>query len=83
VSVTDDGGGAVAPGPGNHGSTAIGLVGNDGAMAVAPGLANDGAGVIGMRERAVALGGTLDAGPRNGGGFAVIATLPVLTGPAA
>jgi signal transduction histidine kinase len=30
-----------------------------------------------MRERARLLGGTLDAGPRPGGGFAVRADLPV------
>ncbi|HEU5354866.1 MAG TPA: histidine kinase [Actinocrinis sp.] len=34
-------------------------------------------GIIGMRERARLLGGTLDAGPRSGGGFAVCADLPV------
>ncbi len=34
-------------------------------------------GIIGMRERARLLGGTLDAGPRPGGGFAVRADLPV------
>jgi signal transduction histidine kinase len=36
-----------------------------------------GHGIIGMRERAQALGGTLDAGPRPGGGFEVRAWLPL------
>jgi signal transduction histidine kinase len=35
-----------------------------------------GHGIEGMRERAEALGGTLDAGPRRSGGFAVRARLP-------
>jgi signal transduction histidine kinase len=34
-------------------------------------------GIVGMRERAAAFGGTLDAGPRPGGGFRVRAFLPV------
>jgi signal transduction histidine kinase len=42
------------------------------------GPAGDGNGIVGMRERAVALGGTLDAGPRPGGGFGVRASLPLL-----
>ena len=37
-----------------------------------------GNGVVGMRERAAALDGVLDIGPRPGGGFAVVATLPLL-----
>ncbi|MGW1888071.1 sensor histidine kinase [Streptomyces sp. NPDC001970] len=36
-----------------------------------------GHGLIGMRERVTALGGTLTAGPRYGGGFRVQAILPV------
>jgi signal transduction histidine kinase len=39
--------------------------------------AGGGQGIPGMRERAAALGGTLEAGPRAGGGFRVRATLPV------
>jgi signal transduction histidine kinase len=36
-----------------------------------------GTGVAGMRERAAAFGGTLDAGPRPGGGWRVRAVLPL------
>ncbi len=36
----------------------------------------DGHGIVGMRERVLAVGGELDAGPRPGGGFRVRATLP-------
>jgi signal transduction histidine kinase len=42
--------------------------------AAAPGT---GSGVRGMRERALAAGGTLEAGPVDGGGWRVLATLPV------
>jgi signal transduction histidine kinase len=41
--------------------------------------ANGGHGLNGMRERAASLGGKLTAGPRPGGGFAVNATLPVVS----
>jgi signal transduction histidine kinase len=34
-------------------------------------------GIAGMQERAAALGGTVDAGPRQGGGFRVRAHLPI------
>lgn len=36
-----------------------------------------GHGLVGMRERAIAVGGSLDAGPRRDGGFRVQAHLPV------
>ncbi|MEE1767349.1 histidine kinase [Streptomyces sp. JV185] len=39
--------------------------------------AGGGHGLLGMRERVTALGGTLTAGPRYGGGFRVHAILPV------
>jgi signal transduction histidine kinase len=38
---------------------------------------SDGHGIVGMRERAEMIGGTLEAGPREGGGFSVLADLPV------
>lgn len=40
-----------------------------------------GHGLIGMRERVAMVSGTLDAGPRPGGGFRVRAALPIRTGP--
>ncbi|AQZ65427.1 putative two-component system sensor kinase [[Actinomadura] parvosata subsp. kistnae] len=48
------------------------LVENDGE----PGTAGPGMGLIGMRERAVAVGGCLTAGPGEHGGFTVRAELP-------
>jgi signal transduction histidine kinase len=44
-----------------------------------PGIDNGGRGLAGMRERARALGGSLEAGPRPGRGFRVHASLPVPT----
>ncbi len=40
-------------------------------------LPGSGHGIVGMRERALLLGGTFDAGPRPGGGFQVAAHLPI------
>ena len=51
-------------------------VDNDGAAAAAA-TPQGGSGIRGMRERAQAIGGTLTAGPRRGGGFRVEAHLPV------
>jgi signal transduction histidine kinase len=45
--------------------------------ATADGAPADRQGIVGMRERAAALGGELQAGPRPGGGFRVKARLPL------
>jgi signal transduction histidine kinase len=45
-------------------------------------LPGSGHGIVGMRERASLLGGSLHAGPRPGGGFQVVARLPVRDEPA-
>jgi signal transduction histidine kinase len=44
------------------------------------GHADVGHGLIGMRERAVAVGGWVTAGPRDGGGYQVVAELPLPNG---
>ncbi len=40
----------------------------------------EGHGLLGMRERAIMVGGTLSAGPADGGGFAIDAVLPIAGG---
>ena len=45
-------------------------------------LPGSGHGIVGMRERALLLGGSLHVGPRPGGGFQVVARLPIEGGPA-
>jgi len=47
---------------------------DDGSVA---GTVTEGSGITGMRTRAERLGGTLEAGPGPGGGFAVSARLPL------
>ena len=42
-----------------------------------PGAAPTGQGIVGMHERVALLGGTLEIGPRAGGGFRVAAQLPL------
>ena len=50
---------------------------NDGRPVLAPAPGSGGQGLIGMRERATLFGGELTAGPRDEGGFAVHARLPL------
>jgi signal transduction histidine kinase len=46
----------------------------------APGW-SDGNGLIGMRERTALVGGSVQAGPADGGGFLIHATLPIESAP--
>jgi signal transduction histidine kinase len=45
-------------------------------------LPGSGHGIVGMRERALLLGGSLHVGPRPGGGFQVVARMPIRDEPA-
>ena len=54
---------------------------DDGVGAAANGAGDGtGNGLRGMRERAAALGGSLESGPADGGGWRVAATLPAGAG---
>jgi signal transduction histidine kinase len=52
------------------------VISDDGQGEDAESPSAQGTGIAGMRERAHALGGTVEAGPRDGGGFEVRAELP-------
>lgn len=63
-----------------YGSEVIRLRIDDEGPATGGDAGGSGNGLIGMRERAAALGGTIDAGPRPDGGFRVRAQLPLPSG---
>ncbi len=75
IDVIDDGRGAPPGSSVPAGSSGNGSSGSSGNGSSGNGIA--GIGIAGMRERVSALGGSLDAAPRPGGGFTVTAHLPL------
>ncbi|WP_190020293.1 sensor histidine kinase [Streptomyces hiroshimensis] len=61
----------------HYGTGALEVTVDDEGPALAGTVTGGGNGLLGMRERAAALGGTAEAGPRPGGGFRVRARLPL------
>jgi signal transduction histidine kinase len=60
-----------------HGEHDLTIEVEDDGRGRAEGVNGAGSGIAGMRERAIALGGTFDAGPQPGRGFRVRASLPL------
>jgi signal transduction histidine kinase len=60
-----------------YGPDRLDLLVDDDGPATATGESGGGNGLVGMRERAAALGGSVEAGPRGDGGFRVRARLPL------
>ncbi|WP_190035732.1 sensor histidine kinase [Streptomyces fructofermentans] len=64
-----------------HAADELRLLVDDDGPATGAAAGGSGNGLAGMRERAAALGGTIDAGPREDGGFRVRAVLPLTNTP--